>query len=180
MAVEVVIEGDDEYFVRYIDQPLDSTFGPRPSPDYSGTLTGGRNLLGERQDHAQLSALMASEVGKGVALGLRAVGQCSRDPMHIGGGYDTDIGKGYTKDDIAALMGFAGVYSGSSLPDIWELFNSTKGENIDTYRRHIYSRMKHYAYSILNKRQSRPSSNSGSTLVRGLHTYHQHSRGYPS
>jgi hypothetical protein len=26
----------------------------------------------------------------------------------MGGGYDTDVGKGYTKDDIAALMGFAG------------------------------------------------------------------------
>jgi hypothetical protein len=25
-------------------------------------------------------------------------------------------------------MGFAGVYSGSNLPDIWEVFNSTKGK----------------------------------------------------
>jgi hypothetical protein len=44
------------------------------------------------------------------------------------------------------MMGFAGVYSGDNLPDIWELFNSTKGKNIDAYHRHLYSRMKQYAY----------------------------------
>ncbi len=63
-----------------------------------------------------------------------------------GGGYEADTGKGYTKDDIAAIMGFAGVYSGNSLPDIWELFNATKGENIGAYRRHLFARMKSYAY----------------------------------
>ena len=80
-----------------------------------------------------------------MALGLRAVGQGNRDPTHIGGGYNTDSGKGYTKDDIATLVGFARVYSGENLPDIWEVFNSTKGKNIDAYRRHSYACMKQYA-----------------------------------
>jgi hypothetical protein len=44
-------------------------------------------------------------------------------------------------------MGFAGVYSGHNLPNIWELFNSTKGKNINAYRHHLYSRMKQYAYN---------------------------------
>jgi hypothetical protein len=145
LAVEAVTEGDDEYFVRWIDQRLDSTFGPRPSRGPVGITNRDSSALAAH-DHAQLSALMASEVGKGVALGLRAVGHGNREPTHMGGGYDTDVGKGYTKDDIAALMGFAGVYSGSNLPDIWEVFNSTRGKNIDAYRRHIYSRMKQYAY----------------------------------
>ncbi len=45
-----------------------------------------------------------------------------------------------------AIMGFTGVYSGNNLPDIWELFNATKGKNIDAYRRHLFARMKNYAY----------------------------------
>ncbi len=57
-----------------------------------------------------------------------------------------EANKGYTKDDIATIMGFAGVYNGHSLPDIWELFNATKGKKIDAYRRHLYARMKQYAY----------------------------------
>ena len=69
-------------------------------------------------DQAKLSSLMALEVGNGVALGLWAVGHGKSEPMHMGRGYNTGVGKGYTKDNIAALMGFAGVYSGSNLPDI--------------------------------------------------------------
>jgi hypothetical protein len=146
LAVEAVTEGDKEYFVRWIDQRMDSTIGPRPGSGPGGTSNMGTSSGLMVHDQAKLSALMASEVGKGVALGLRAVGHGNRNPTHMGGGYDTDIGKGYTKDDIAALMGFAGVYSSSNLPDIWEVFNATKGKNVDAYRRHIYARMKHYAY----------------------------------
>jgi hypothetical protein len=43
-------------------------------------------------------------------------------------------------------MGFAGVYDGKNLPDIWDIFNATKGKNIDAYRCHIFARMKQYAY----------------------------------
>ena len=57
-----------------------------------------------------------------------------------------ETSKGYTKDNIAAIMDFAGVYNGHNLPNIWELFNATKGKNIDTYRHHLYARMKQYLY----------------------------------
>ena len=43
-------------------------------------------------------------------------------------------------------MGFAKTYRGSDLPDIWALFNATKGKNIDAYRRHLLARMKLWAY----------------------------------
>ena len=145
LAVEAVTEGDDDYLVRWIDQRLDSTFGPRTGKGSTGhNDRGGMALLAH--DQAQVSAIMASEVGKGVALGLRAAGHLHRDATNIGGGYNSEGGKGYTKDDIATLMGFAGVYSGNNLPDIWELFNLTKGKNINAYPCHLYSRMKQYAY----------------------------------
>ncbi len=89
---------------------------------------------------------MATEVGKGVALGLRAMDQLQRDPSQLGGRNDADT-KGYTNDDIMALMGFAGVYNGHNLPNIWELFNNTKGKNIDAYCRHLFARMKQWAYN---------------------------------
>ena len=111
-----------------------------------GTVNRGSSVLGA-DNHTQLSVPMSSEVGKGLALSLRAAGHVTRDPTQMAGGYDSNNGKGYTsKEDIAALMGFAGVYSKSNLPDIWEVFKSTKGKNIDAYQRHIYSRMKQYAY----------------------------------
>ena len=75
---------------------------------------------------------MATKVGKGVALGLRAMGHLQRDLSQPGGGYDSET-KGYTNDDIAAVMGFAGTYRGSDLPNFWALFNATKGNNIDAY-----------------------------------------------
>ena len=70
---------------------------------------------------------MTTEVGKGVALGFWAMGQLQSDPSQLGAGYKADA-KGYTKDDIIALMGFARVYNCHNLPDIWELFNATKGK----------------------------------------------------
>jgi hypothetical protein len=146
LAVETVTEGDDNYFVRWIDQRLNSTFGPRTGKGSTGHNDRGRVAL-LAHDQAQVLAIMASEVGKGVAMGLQAAGHLHRDATNIGGGYDSEGGKGYTKDNITALMGFTGVYSSNNLPDIWELFNSTKGKNIDAYRRHIYSRMKQYAYN---------------------------------
>jgi hypothetical protein len=145
LVVEAVTEGDDHYFVRWIDQRLDSTLGPRTGKGSTGHNDRGAMAL-LAHDQAQVLAIMASEVRKGVALGLWAAGHLHRDATNIGGGYNSEGGKGYTKDDIAALIGFAGVYSGNNLPDIWELFNSTKGKNIDAYRRHLYSRMKQYAY----------------------------------
>jgi hypothetical protein len=69
------------------------------------------------------------------------MGHLQRDLSQPGGGYDSKT-KGYTKDDIAAVMGFAGTYRGSDLPDILALFNATKGKNIDAYRRNLFARIK--------------------------------------
>jgi hypothetical protein len=144
LAVEAVTEGDDDYFEKWINQQTDSTFGPRPGTGLAGYAGMGGVAL--HHDPAHVSAIMATEVGKGVALGLRAAGHLHRDAAQLGGGYKMETSKEYTKDNIAAIMGLTGVYNGHSLPNIWELFNATKGKNIDTYRHHLYARMKHYTY----------------------------------
>jgi hypothetical protein len=131
VPVDAVTEGDNDYFEKWIDQRLDSVFGPRPNTGSVGT-TGPWGSTLPQTAPSQVSALMATEVGKGVALGLRAMGHLQRDSSQPGGGYDSEA-KGYTKVDIAAVMGFAGTYRGSDLPDIWALFNATKGKNIDAY-----------------------------------------------
>jgi len=131
VPVDAVTEGDDKDFERWIDQRLDSVFGPRPKIGSDGKADPWGSTV-TQTPHAQMPALMATEVGKGVALGLRAMGHLQRDLSQSGGGHDSET-KGYSKDDIAALMAFAGMYQGSALPDIWALFNDTKGKNIDAY-----------------------------------------------
>jgi len=131
VPVDAVTEGDDKDFERWIDQRLDSVFGPRPKIGSDGKA-GPWGSTVTQTTHAQMPALMATEVGKGVALGLRAMGHLQRDLSQSGGGHDSET-KGYSKDDIAELMAFAGTYRGSALPDIWALFNDTKGKNIDAY-----------------------------------------------
>jgi hypothetical protein len=115
LPVYAVTEGDDDYFAKWIDQRLDATFGPRPTTGPLGPA--GRGGTGQVNNPTQVSAIMVSKVGKGVALGLRAISHLQRDPTQAGGGYKTKT-KGYTKDDIAAIMGFAAVYDGKNLPDI--------------------------------------------------------------
>ncbi len=163
LSVDAVTEGDDDYFAKWIDQRLDATFGPRPTTGPLGPA--GRGGMGQVNDPTQVSAIMANEVGKGVALGLWAIGHLQRDPTQVGGGYETKT-KGYTKDDIMVIMRFAGVYDGKNLPDIWDIFNATKGKNIDAYYHHIFAPMKQYAYdwciqidlsSISSRKLSRPS-----------------------
>jgi hypothetical protein len=144
LLVDAVTEEDNKYFAKWINQWLDSTFGLCSSTGPQGNM--GVAGIAHPHDPMQVSTMMATEVGKGVALGLRAVGHLQRDTLQLGGGYEADTGKGYTKDDIVAILGFAGVYSGNSLPDIWELFNATKGKNIDAYRCHLFTRMKSYTY----------------------------------
>jgi hypothetical protein len=85
LAVEAVTEGDDDYFVQWIDQRLDSTFGPRLDKGSTGHNDRGRMAL-LAHNQAQVLAIMASEVGKGVALGLRAAGHLHRDATNTGGG----------------------------------------------------------------------------------------------
>ncbi len=85
VPVDAVTEGDDDYFEKWIDQRLDSVFGPRPNTGSVGTTGPWGNTFPQTAP-SQVSALMATEVGKGVALGLRAMGHLQRDASQPGGG----------------------------------------------------------------------------------------------
>ena len=112
VPVDVVTEGDDDYFEKWINQRLDAVFRPRPNTGSVRTI-GPWGSTQPQPAPSQMSAIMATEVGKGVALGLRAMGHLQRDPSQLGGGIDSET-KGYTKDDIWAVLGclflFSGIY----------------------------------------------------------------------
>jgi len=109
VPMDAVTEGDDDYFETWIDQWLDLVFGPRPNVGSVGTTGPWGNTVPQTAP-SQVSALMATEVGKGVALGLRAMGHLQRDLSQPGGDNDSEA-KGYTKDDIAAVYPTSGHFS---------------------------------------------------------------------
>ena len=73
-------------------------FGSRPSRQLASHNSRGGEALANH-DQAKLLALMALEVRKGVALGLRAANM-HREPATMGGGYESENTKGYTKDVV--------------------------------------------------------------------------------
>jgi hypothetical protein len=68
---------------------------------------------------SQMPAHFAAELGKGVALGLKALGLLKTPLVAQGGTTDKDSKQLYGEKDIASLMGFSYVHSGSHLQDIW-------------------------------------------------------------
>ncbi len=140
-AVDAVTEGGDKYLGRWIEQRLDSTMRPRPFAPQGGKAPG---VAGPNNLH-QVSVMMATEVGKGVALGLRALEPLCLDTSAQGGTANTET-KGYTKEDIASLMGFSGVDSGRNLQAIWDIFSASSRKNIDAYWRHISAQMKQWSF----------------------------------
>ncbi len=75
---------------------------------------------------------------KGVALGLSTL-RLLRQDLAVQGTTSKTEPKGYTKDDVAALMGFLGINDGQTLQPIWDLFSTTRGKNIEVYWHHIVS-----------------------------------------
>jgi hypothetical protein len=116
--------------------------GPRLMTLTSGMINQGTT---SPQDVSQVSALMATEVGKDVALSLQSLAPLRQESITQKGGSES-YGKGYTSNDIAALMGFAVIENGGDLPEIWTIFNTTKGKNIEAYCRHIVARMKQWLF----------------------------------
>ncbi len=85
LPVDAVTEGDDNYFKKWIDQRLNAVFRPHPNLPPPGTA----ELWGSTHPQtapSQVSALMATKVGKRVALGLREMGHLQQDPSQLGGG----------------------------------------------------------------------------------------------
>jgi len=91
-------------------------------------------------------ATFAADIGKGVALGLKALGA----PMATGHlqnpTKDGDEKTRYTDDDIAAIMGFSHVHRGDQVQPIWITMNNAKQKNHDVFRRQLLARMTDWAY----------------------------------
>ncbi len=76
----------------------------------------------------QVQAHFAAELGKGVAIGLHALGPFKTLALHQGGLADADGKQGYGEEDIVVLMSFLHVKKGSQLQDIWTYFQSLQAK----------------------------------------------------
>jgi hypothetical protein len=119
-SIEAITEGDDAYFGQW----MDTTEACMGAP-LAGTA-------------AEVLAHFAAELGKGVALGLHALGGPFKTPaMAQGGTGDANSKKGYGEEDITALMGLLHIKQGHQLQDIWSYFQSLGGKNIDVCQQQL-------------------------------------------
>jgi hypothetical protein len=133
-SFDATTEGDDDYLEQWITNRLDAAMGHHPHA-YAGLYTLGVTAVPKVSG---VSSAMAAEVGKGIALRLSALGPFQQD-LTVQGTTSNTEPKGYSKDDVAALMDFLGINDRQALQTIWDLFNTTKGRNIKVYWRHIVS-----------------------------------------
>ena len=140
-SIEAITEVEDEYLGRWLEQRLDTTLGPRPR---GGSITGGTTHSGPAGPMAQ--ATLAADIGKGVALGLKALGGSIATGQGTSTTKEDDAKTRYTEDDIASIMGFSHVHRGDQVQPIWATLNNAKQKNLDTFRRQLLTRMKDWGY----------------------------------
>ena len=138
-AVKAVMEKDDAYFGQWMENCLDGTMGKRPAAHDGMGATGVATP-------AQGPAHFVAELGKGVAMGLHALGPLKSPSMTQGGRVDSDSKQGYREEDITALMGFSHVKKGSELQVIWTNFHTMQSKNINVCRRQLMARMNRWAH----------------------------------
>ena len=91
-------------------------------------------------------ATFAADIGKGVALGLKALGGPMAAAQAQGTTKEGEEKTRYSDDDIAAIMGFSHVHRGDQLQPIWTTLNNAKQKNIDIFRRQLLARMMDWSY----------------------------------
>ena len=102
-SIEAITEVEDKYLGKWLEQRLNTTMGPHPQggTPLSGALSGGSS-------RSMPQGNFSADIGKGVALGLKALG----GPITTVQQGATKEGKEktcYTDNDIAAIMGFSHV-----------------------------------------------------------------------
>jgi hypothetical protein len=90
-------------------------------------------------------ATFAADIGKGVALGLKALGGPMAAAQAQGTTKEGEEKTRYSDDDIAAIMGFSHVHRGDQLQPIWTTLNNAK-KNLDIFRRQLLARMMDWSY----------------------------------
>ena len=139
-SIEAITEVEDEYLGKWLEQRLDTTLGPRPQggAPLSGTQKGGSSGSMPQEN-------FAADIGKGVALGLKALGGPIAT-VHQGATKEDEEKTRYTGDDIVAIMGFSHVTRGDMVQPIWTTLNNAKQKNHDTFRRQILTRMMEWGH----------------------------------
>ena len=137
--IEAITETDDDNFSRWAERRIDGTMGVKPT-------TAGGGDLAQGSTHPQAQGHLAMEVGRRLVLGLQALGPLKPLSRHQGGGEESDPKPLYTKEDIAAIMGFSHVKRGLDLQDIWTYFQLSKGKNIDVCQRQLMARMMQWSH----------------------------------
>jgi hypothetical protein len=87
-AVDAVTENDDASFGQWVENCLDCTMGKRQAAD------GGMEATMVATP-AQGPAQFAADLGKGVAMGLQALGQFKTPSVMQGGGFESESKQGY-------------------------------------------------------------------------------------
>ncbi len=111
-SIEAITEFEDKYLGKWLEQRLDTTMGPPPQ--------GGAPMSGaQRRGSSGPMPLgnFAADIGKGVALGLKALGGPIAS-VQQGATKDGKEKTRYTNDDIAAIMGFSHVTRGDLVQPI--------------------------------------------------------------
>ena len=140
-SIEAITEVEDEYLGRWLEQRLDTTLGPRP---HGGGATGWTSRGGTTGPMTQ--ATLAADIGKGVALGLKALGGPLGSAHAQGTTKEGEEKTRYSDDDIAAVMGFSHVHRGDQIQPIWTTLNNAKQKNFDIFRRQLLARMLDWSY----------------------------------
>ena len=139
-TIEAITEVEDDYLGKWLEQRLNTTLGPRPQggAPFSNTPRGG--AVG-----AVPPVNFATDIGKGVALGLKALGG-PLTSVQQGATKEGDKKTRYTDDDIAAIMGFSHVIRGDMVQPIWTTLNNALQKNHDTFRRQLLTRMTEWGH----------------------------------
>ena len=142
-SIEAITEVEDDYLGQWLERRLDTTMGPRPQ---GGGTTGASGTRRGPVQAPLTHATLAADIGKGVALGLKALGGTIATGQGTSTTTEGDAKTRYTEDDIASIMGFSHVHRGDQVQPIWATLNNAKQKNLDTFRRQLLSRMKDWGY----------------------------------
>jgi hypothetical protein len=132
---------EDDYLGKWLEQRLDTTMGPRPQAGAEHS-TARESPTGPNNQGS-----FAADIGKGVALGLKALGGPMATGQQHGATKEGDDKTRYTEDDIAAIMGFSHVQRGDQVQPIWATLNNAKQKNLDIFRRQLLTQMTEWGYN---------------------------------
>jgi hypothetical protein len=140
-SIKAITEVEDDYLGRWLEQRLNTTMGPCPQGAVQAVATHREGPMGPISQ-----ATFAADIGKGVALGLKALWAPIATGHLQSPTKEGEEKTRHTDDDIVAIMVFLHVHRGDQVQPIWITMNNAKQKNIDVFRRQLLARMMDWAY----------------------------------